>query len=651
MISDFCVNFNMKFSYQLLRQLVPAIKSVDQIVDALTMHAFEVDSIDGDTIDIKLLPNRYSDAGSHWGMAREIAAILGTKASIPKVNNPKSATLGGVALAVEIPKESCTRIMARYFDDIKIAPSPEWMQRVLISCGMRPINNLVDITNYVTLETGQPLHALDFQKMEGGKLVVRFAKDKESVTLLDGAKFVLDAETMVLADTQDPLDIAGIKGGRKAEIVADTKTILLTAANFDGPSIYRASKKYGVATDASQRFAHNISSTLIPDAIARASELLVELCGAKAGECIDAIKVRPRVVTLKFDHDQFAALTGMKMPKAKALGYLKALGFAVKGNMVTAPQARTDIERFEDLVDEIVRLVGYDALPATPPHVSLRPTAHSDIVNMKDCIRSVMTRLSFLEAYNYSFVATPAANSAQVQNPISADFAYLRTNLITHLVQNVVDNFKNADHVRFFELGHIFERDGEKITERSALGLAIGNKSVAPMAECRGVVEALLKRLGIIDATFVPVGKTDIHVESGGKMLGMLHAMSAQKIKYAAVAQFDVAQLIAATENEREYKAIIKYPNVVRDISMVVSSATPVGVLLEAIQSASPTLIEDVDLIDYFENEQKIGRAQKSVTFRIIFQSEERTLTDSEVNVMMEKITTLLQNDFKAIIR
>ncbi len=649
----------MKFSYQLLKQLVPSLGSIDQLVEALTMHAFEVDSVEGDAIDIKLLPNRYSDAGSHWGMAREIAAILGTKTNIPKIKNPKSQTMGGIALEVAAPKESCARIMVRYFDDLKIAPSPGWMQRVLISCGMRPINNLVDITNYVTLETGQPLHALDFRKMEGGKLIVRQAHDKEPVELLDGKKLILDEETMVLADEKNPLDVAGIKGGRKAEITAHTKTILLTAANFDGPSIYRASKKYGVATDAAQRFAHNISSALIPDAIARASELLVELCGAQAGECIDAIQVRPRSVILKFDHDQFEMLTGMKLAKTKALGYLKSLGFAVKGNMVTSPAARTDIERFEDLVDEIVRLVGYDALPGIPPRVWLMPSVHSDIVTMKDLVRAAMTRLSFFEAYNYSFVSEDAAKEEEkngaipvrLQNPISSDFAYLRTNLITHLVENIAHNFKNADHLRMFELGHVFEYENEKINERSALGLAIGNKSAVPMAECRGVAEALLKRLGIIDATFVPCGKADIRVESDGKMLGMLHAMSVHKIKYAAVAQFDMEALIVAAESEREYKPIVKYPNVVRDISMVVASATPVGALLASIQSASPTLIEDVDVIDYFEDDKKIGHAQKSVTFRIVFQSAERTLTDDEVEKIMEKITALLCKDFNAMIR
>lgn len=641
----------MKFSYQLLKQLVPELQGVDQLIAALTMHAFEVDSVAGDTVDIKILPNRYSDAGSHRGMAREIAAILGTKAVLPKIKDPKSCTMGGVRLEMQVPKESCTRMMVRYFDGIKIAPSPEWMQRALLSCGMRPINNLIDITNYVTLETGQPLHALDFQKMEGGKLAVRFAQGNEPVELLDGAKFALDGETMVLADARDPLDIAGIKGGRKAEITEKTTSILLTAANFDGPSIYKASKKYGVTTDASARFAHHIANALIPEAIARASELLVELCSASAGEEIDAQQIRERPTILKFDHDEFAKLTGMKMAKAKALGYLKALGFVVKENMVTAPAARTDIERFEDLVDEIVRLVGYDALPATPPHVSLRTSTHDDMVTQKELIRAAMMRLPFYEVYNYSFVKTGGVSAVPLQNPVSGDFAYLRTDLATHLAENINEHLKHRDETHIFEIGHVFEWVNDGVNECAAFALAIGKKSSAPLAECKGIVTAVLKQLGIVDAAIVPNEKSMLRVMSGSATLGTMQILPTRSVKYGVVAEFDMNALRAAIEGEREYVALVKYPAVVRDVSMVVAAGTQIGAMQEAMQAINTALIEDVDLIDYFDDEKKIGAGKKSLAFRIIFQSQERTLTDDEVSAMMKEITDVLQQRFAATIR
>lgn len=646
----------MKFSYTLIKKFVPALKSVDELVNALTMHAFEIESVVGDTIDIKVLPNRYSDAGSHWGMAREVAAILGLSVHLPKVKVQKEKKCGGVTVAVEVPQQSCSRLMVRYFENIKIGSSPEWMQHALVSCGMRPINNLVDITNFVTLVTGQPLHALDFEKMEGGKLLVRFAKNGESVQLLDGSKFNLDTGTMVLADSHDSLDIAGIKGGKKAEITGETKCILLTAANFDGVSVSKASKKYGVITDASVRFAHHLSPTLVEIAIGYATELLAEYCAATVGELIDEKRVNVLPVILKFDHNNFKTLTGLSLSKKEAFGYLKALGFSIKGDMVTAPQERTDIERFEDLVDEIVRLVGYDKLPSIPPQGTLRLSEHDPIVGFKELLRGILVRSGFSEAYNYSFIGEreateeekkPGQRVVRIANPTSADFIALRPTLRVNLLKNVSDNFRYVDCVRLFEIGKIFSDEEGGIEETTMLGIVIGEKRAPPFRELKGVVDHILGSLGLIDRCYCPEGNNLVRIESDDHCFGYIHTAGAG----VAIAELDVERLMKLVSGEREYEPLPKYPSVMRDMSLLVESGVAIGEILEIIQTTNPALIYDVDLIDEYEDANRLGNNKKSLTFRMVFQSKERTLTDDEVEEMMKKMRDALIGKYGAEVR
>jgi len=269
----------MKFSYSLINKLVPGLPSKIKLIDEFNTKAFEVDSVKGDTLDIKVL-NRYSSAASHWGMAREAAAITGRKAQIPDkelINIPES--LGKIKVRVLEP-ELCTRYSARYFELDKIGNSPQWMQKVLKSCGMRPINAVVDIMNYVMLETGQPLHAFDADK-SGVEIVVRRAKKDEKFTTLDDNSYVLSDETLLITNGEEPLAIAGIKGGKSAEVGKKTKHIIVEAASFEGASIYRTSRRLGLATDASLRFAHDLSPYLVRIGADRATILLKEILKAK----------------------------------------------------------------------------------------------------------------------------------------------------------------------------------------------------------------------------------------------------------------------------------------------------------------------------------------------------------------------------------
>ncbi|MBI2406667.1 MAG: phenylalanine--tRNA ligase subunit beta, partial [Candidatus Harrisonbacteria bacterium] len=502
----------MKFSYALLKQFVPALKSPEHLRDILTAHLFEVESIDGDTVDIKVLPNRYSDAASHIGIAREVAAALGKPLKLPKASKAEARAAhveGALDLVLSVKEKSlCPRYMARYFEIDAKRATPEWMKRVLVSCGMRPINAVVDIMNYAMLEVGQPMHAFDATKIKS--IIVRRAAAKEKIETLDGNHFTLTEDDLVIADGDHVLAIAGVKGGKRAEVTAGTTRIIVESANFDSVAVYKTSKRLKLVTDASQRFAHNLSPALPQEGMLRATELLIEICRARVGEVVDHYPKKMKPAVLKFDIEALNGLSGMKLSATQALGYLKRLAFSVQGGgknvKVVAPARRTDIERFEDLVEEIVRLVGYDKLPVTPPAIALTPAVHDDAVMLKGLIRQLLPGAGLSEVYNYSFVSEKdiervgiSDGAVALQNPVSAEFAYLRPTLAAGLLKNVEDNFRFSDTVRIFEIGKVFADVKGKVRERLVLGIALGAKHAQPLLELKGIVSELLDRLGLME--------------------------------------------------------------------------------------------------------------------------------------------------------
>lgn len=674
---------SMKFSYQLLKQFVPTLKNPEHLRDILTAHLFEVESVAGDTVDIKVLPNRYSDAASHIGIAREVAAALGKPLQLPKAkkSEAKAAHVEGALDLVLAVKEKalCPRYMARYFEIYpergrgidKNAVTPEWMKRVLVSCGMRPINAVVDIMNYVMLEVGQPMHAFDADKIKS--IIIRRAEAKEKIETLDGNYFTLTEEDLVIADGTHILAIAGLKGGKRAEVTAGTMRIVVESANFSSVAVYKTSKRLKLVTDASQRFAHNISPALPQEGLLRATELLIEICHARVGEVVDHYPKKMKPAVIKFSVDAFNVFSGMKLSEAQALGYLKRLGFEVRGGKaggvsVVAPARRTDIERFEDLVEEIVRLVGYDKLPATPPAVALSPAAHDDAVLLKDLIRQLLPGAGLTEVYNYSFVSEKEiakvgvgeGNPVALQNPVSAEFAYMRPNLAAGLLKNIKDNFRFEDSVRLFEIGKVFQEVKGKVRERLVLGIALGSKKAQPLLELKGIISELLDRLGVMEhfmRNMVRVvvkyltAEESMCVESDHHVLGCFGAVPPALLSHAAIAEIDLGELTELISGEREYEPVAKYPSVVRDISMLIARDKRVGDILEEIQAVSPRFVYDVDLIDYFEDDAKMRADQKSLTFRIVFQATDHTLTDGEVEQEMQKIMHVLRDRLFAVVR
>ncbi len=695
----------MKFSYSLIKQLTPQVKSKKELVEKLNNYSFETSDFRGDVFDASIPPNRFSDAASHWGIGKELSAISGLGFRMQNLiermasrNNPPRSESAEFSVRVE-DKALCPRYRAEYFDNIRVKSSPRWMQKILIDCGLRPVNNVVDIMNYAMLESGQPLHAFDFDKIaersigisnaprrakgNAPRIIARKARNGEKIKTLDGKIYDLDSSVLVIADSSESIAIAGIKGGKKAEVDRNTKRIIVEAANFDSVSIYKSSKMLRLETDASTRFSHNLSPELVAIGLNRAEELLEGIAMARPAGIVDVNFVKPRKTIIKFDLLRLNKFIGLDFDLKTIRRYLRLLGFKIKmpatalshypvtDFLVEAPLLRQDIETFEDLAEEIARLYGYNRLKSIPPKIHLIPSGFEDQIVLKDKIGKVLMGFGFSEVYNYSFIgdkdSVSLADSSEglvlVENPISSEAKYLRPNLSVHLLRNVESNLRFFDQVKVFEIGKIFLRGKDKrAAEKNVLGLAIASKSVSRDGELffrlKGKVGELFDKIGLADYSMAVGGDESLgrlallkwmrqgevlEIKSGGSTFGYLARVEPKRFSgYAALAEIDLGKLLEFVSEEHEYRPLPKYPSVVRDISISVKEGTPIGDVIQTIQEADIENIEDVDLVDEYED---------SITLRILFQSEERTLTDSEVNKKMEAIVKVLKSRFGAKIR
>ena len=655
----------MKFSYTLLKKLVPEIKSKKDLIERMNLYVFETEDAGGDTLEISVSPNRFSSAGGHWGMATEIAAVYGSNFEIrnPKSENRNKFEIRNSKFEILIKTDLCRRIVAQYIENIKIKPSPKWLAKILEDCGFRPINNIVDITNYVMLETGQPLHAFDFDKVAGAQLIVRPAQLPEDIVVLDGQKFHLDQNVLVIADAKNPLDIAGIKGGREAEISERTSRIILTAANFEGAAIYQTSRKLNLITDASVRNSHNLTPYLAGVAMQRAAELITQSAHGQPGKIIDVYPQRPLKKVLKFNVEKFNSLSGLRLKEKEALNYLKKLGFIFKGDSkIEIPPTRNDVETFADLAEEVMRLYGFNNLPAIAPQVALLPSGYEEQVKFKDKVKKVLINFGLNEVYNYSFISKNnleksageffGLTNQKIANPLSAEFEYLRPSLAPGLLKNIEDNFRFADEVKIFEVGHIFH------PEKIMLGMAVASKKTVGILELKGLAEQLLEQLGLVDYHFsdwnfeIPFlnARESLRIETDHQVIGYIGSVRSSGGKLA-VAEIDLEKLLQMAIAEKEYEPLSIYPAIDRDISFLAPKYLRVEEVMSLIENTAPKYLDDVDLIDFFEDEKMLGENMKSLTFRMVFLADDRTLTDKEVDEEVKKITDALESQLGVEIR
>jgi phenylalanyl-tRNA synthetase beta chain len=664
------------------------------MADLLTLHAFEIESVekfkDDFVLDIKILPNRAHDCMSHIGVARELAAISGSKFLPPKMKFSEDKKLKAKNfISVEVPaKDLCPRYSMRVATDIKMGVSPKWMQERLSACGLRPISNIVDITNYVMLETGQPLHAFDVDKVGGQKIIVRRASEGEKITTLEGKSYNLSPQNLVIADEKVAIGIAGIKGGEGPEIDEHTKTVAIESANFEPTNIRRTSKAFVLRTDASTRFENGLDPELTAVALERSVALIEEFAGGRvAAGLVDIYpdKVKPRKILA--DVDWMNGLIGLPIKVQEMIDILarfEILAKTIKKGGKTlieadVPTNRLDLVAQEDLAEEIARAIGYDKIPTLTPHGIIIPAVKDESLVYEDKIKDILVGAGWTEAQNYSFIsdddikAFKITNQVQIKNPFSQDQKYLRPTLIVNLLKNVKENLKYFDRVRLFELGHVFSKAVKDFGEDNKIAATVSAKNTKKPAEgffeLKGLIQILFDKLGIDDVWFDDEisGKLTwfdfVHpsrraqVKSGDIIVGWVgevkqDILDAMEIKEkTSIFELDFPILVQLASEERTYRPPSKYPAIMRDLAVVVPQTTKTETVLNVIEIAGGELLQDTDLFDIYEGlpgdplRPRSEASKKSLAFRLTFQSDERNLTDEEVNKQLEKVIKAIEEE------
>lgn len=674
----------MKYSYNWLKELVSSAPNPDKLAELIGLSAFEVEGIEkfgNDTLLlIDVLPNRIADASGHVGMAREIAAILKTKVvlhkmSLREIKNKKTSSFLSVSIA---DKKLCGRYMARVVEGITVGESPEWLRQRLEICGLRSINNIVDATNYIMLETGQPLHAFDFDKLRGSKkkISVRTARSGEKITTLDGNACSLDSSMLVIADGEQALAIAGIKGGTAAEIDQHTKNIVLEAARFDGPTIRKTSQILGIRTDASTRFSVGIDPELAEEAMTRVAALIQQIAGGSV--LAGAVDVFPGKESKKqiLLRPQYAErILGIELKVQDIIAILKRLGCGVarKGQaiLVLIPSVRRDLKIEEDLVEEIGRIYGYQQIPSRHPLGELIPPAFNAQLYAREQVRDMLASLGFHEAYNYSFVGEKniiafggvPSDYLELANPTRPEFAFLRISLLPGLLNNAELNLKYQPTVKMFEAGSVFEvlpaaqhKEREKVG--GVLAHKIKSKNAESFFELKGALSALFDKLGLEvwfddkpslgGAVLHPhrSARVKVNEETVGVM-GEAHPALLERLGVRgeiAVFELDLTILSRMLNKEKEFRPISRFPSISRDIAVLVTSDTRVVEVEDIIENTAGPLLIDSDLFDLYEGEG-VEDDKKSLAFRLVFQAADRTLKDEEVEALMQKVTKTLEEN------
>ncbi len=630
----------MQFSYDWLQSFFnKKIPAPEKVAEILTMHSFETKA-NKDILDIDILPNRAHDCLCHLGIAKEISALLKIplkKNPAPKLKIIKKRAEEFLKLEVKEPA-LCRRYLAAVMTNVKVGPSPSWLRERLMAIGQKSINNIVDAGNFVMLEMGQPLHAFDLDKISPVKIVVCKAKNGEEITTLDNRHYKLNEEMLVIADSASPLAIAGIKGGKKAEIDNKTKNIVIESANFEPTNIRLTSQKLGLRTGASAGFENEISPNLALPAMERALSLIQKTAGGEivAGK-IDFYPKKFKPSRVSFKTADVSKRLGVDIPEKEVVSILKRLGLRIKklkgAFNIVASLERLDLTTKEDIIEEIARIYGYEKIPDKVPEEVLIPARRNDNYFYENTIRDILVAAGFSEVYNYSFAKI---GSVEIENPIAIDKKYLRTNLLDGLKENAGRNLKHFDEVRLFEIGKIFRKSGEKIMEKNTLAGLINHKNSKGLAEefleIKGVLEALFQKLGIDDYWFSehPFGTAGIKI--GGEVIGLIQRNAFE---------IDLEKLILVATEELEYRPISKYPAVIRDIAVLVPQKTKTEDVLDVIENASGELLVDTDLFDIYEGKELGDR--KNFAFHLIFQSNKKTLGDREIKGLMDKIINALE--------
>lgn len=620
-------------------------------------------------VEYEITSNRV-DCFSMLGMAREVAATF-DKEFVPPVVEVKGN--GGDVndyISVEVKDtDLCPRYTARVVTDLKIGPSPKWMRERLAAQGIRSINNLVDITNYVMEEYGQPMHAYDLSTIAGNKIIVRRAKDGDKFVTLDGQERQLDKDVLMICDGEKEIGIAGIMGGENSMVTDDIKTLLFEAACFDGTNIRLSSKRIGLSTDAAFKFVKGLDPNLAEEAINRACQLIEELgCGKVVDGMVD---VYPNPVTekkLPFEPDRMNALLGTEVSREDMLYYFKKLQLTYNeaDNTLTIPTFRQDLNCMADLAEEVGRFYGYDNIPVTLPHGEATAGKKSFADRIDDVVRTICEGNGFSGGACYSFESRKVfdkllipenseyRNAIEIMNPLGEDFSIMRTIPLNGMLTSLATNYNRRNkEARLYELANVYIPKALPLTElpEERMMLTLGMYGSGDFFTLKGVIEELTEKLGFAAAvayepvkehTFLHPGR-QANIMSGQLRvgyIGQLHPEVTANYNMKGevyIAVIDMSNVYTLATFDRKYEGIAKFPGMTRDLSLVVDKEIFVGQIEAVIKKCGGKLLESYRLFDIYEGEQ-VAAGKKSVAYTMTFRAKDRTLEDKEVSSIIDKI-------------
>jgi len=642
-------------------------------------RALELDDV---VLELNITPDR-PDALSHLGIARDIAALLSLPLRLPEEPQEKPAAAshpGGFAIEID-DEERCPRYAACIVEGLTVAPSPRWMQRRLEACGIRSINNLVDVTNYVLLEYGHPLHAFDMETLSAKRMVVRLAKEGEVLTTLDEKARALSAEDLLICDGERPLALAGVMGGKDTEVTAKTQRVLLECAVFSPVHTRKTAKRHALQTESSHRFERGVDISQVHTVLMRAAKLLALLGGGKVeGDIFEVYPKRlpPRV--LPWRASKFLQVVGHEVEEAEAARILSALGFKKQGEgeegegLYEVPASRPDILHEEDLLAEVARIFGYEHIPSLPVRM-LRPTQLPETVFWERKIRQLLCGMGLSEVINYSFVDPShlkhlGLEEAPVvlQNPLSADMSVLRTSLFPGLLQNINRAKRHqAESAALFEVGRSYfprprstsHREPPALERHEVAGVLWGLRSRKrtwtsaaesyDFFDAKGAVESLLEALKVEGARFEPLEVACFHPRAGASVwigdmhigsLGEIHPRVAKRMDVPLnvfLFQLELEKLRLSASKQPRKCALGEHPSVLRDLAVVLPRECSYAAVVELIYKTGAPLLEEVQLFDVYFG-KPIPETQKSFAFALRYCSPSRTLADAEVGQVHERI-------------
>lgn len=648
----------------------------EDIVDILNLRE--------DIIDFEITPNR-PDCLAIEGLGRETAVSLGKEFKNPRKNIDElkiedKNEIEGLKVEIETP-DLCYRYIARLVKNVKIAPSPEWLVRRLNACGIRSINNIVDITNYVMLEMGQPMHAFDINSIEGKHIVVRRAKNGEKIITLDEEERTLDENDLVIADETKPVAIAGVMGGMNSEIEKDTETVVFESASFYGGAVRKTAKKVGLRTESSSRFEKGLSPENALRAINRAMELVEEINAGEVVEGkIDVYPTKQKTNKINLDYDRINKLLGTEISKEEMIDTLEKLNIKVENDIAIAPYFRTDIEQLADIAEEVLRFYGYDKLDTTLVESDTTIGIRNKEQKIEQKIKNVLVNSGLSEIYTYGFVSDKDLEKSKInkdlketsiliQNPLSDEYRLMRPSTIPSMMQTLATNAnKKNSSAKLFDISKSYKNinneveNGEVPLQENILTIGMYGDDI-DFYTVKGLIENVLETSSINRYDIVRETENESYhtgrcanIKVGIDVIATIGEVHPEVLdnygieKRAYLAEVNLSKVTKYSKVNKKYVEVPKFPAVERDIAIIVDEKVEVGQIEKIITKKAKKLLEKMKLFDIYRNE-KLGENKKSVAYSLIFRDKNRTLSDEEINGVMETIIGELQKTLNAELR